>query len=78
MTCLRCQGLMVSIRLEDAGSSASYEAFSGWQCLLCGEVLEPGMAANRKAHQEPRRILARPPGTWVAGADGLKRIKPRK
>ncbi len=38
MNCLRCQGLMVTIRLEDAGSSTL--CFSGWQCLLCGEVID--------------------------------------
>jgi len=33
---LRCYGLMVTIRLEDAGSSSL--CFSAWRCLLCGEV----------------------------------------
>src|SRR5687768_13837052 len=33
MNCLRCHGLMVIIRLEDAGSSSL--CFPGWQCLMC-------------------------------------------
>jgi hypothetical protein len=36
----------VTVRLEDtAGSSL---AFSGWQCLMCGEVIDSVISANRK------------------------------
>lgn len=52
MNCRRCQGLMVTIRLEDAESST--RCYSGWQCLLCGEIVDSGIKANRKGHQEPR------------------------
>jgi hypothetical protein len=54
MNCLRCQGLMVSIRLEDAGGSSL--RFSGWQCLMCGEVIDSVITANRKElYGQPRR-----------------------
>ena len=46
MHCLRCHGLMVTLRLEDVGSSSL--CFSGWQCLMCGEVNDPVITANRK------------------------------
>jgi hypothetical protein len=46
MNCLRCHGLMVTIRLEDAGGSSL--AFSGCQCLICGEVIDSVINANRK------------------------------
>jgi len=46
MNCPRCHGLMVSIRLEDAGSSSL--CFSGWRCLLCGAVIDSVIKANRK------------------------------
>jgi len=46
MRCLRCHGLMVTIRLEDVGSSSL--CFSGWQCLMCGEVIDSVIRANRK------------------------------
>jgi hypothetical protein len=46
MHCLRCHGLMVNIRLEDVGSSSL--CFSAWQCLMCGEVIDPVIAANRQ------------------------------
>ena len=43
--------LMVTIRLEDAGSSSL--CFSGWQCLLCGEVTDPVINVNRKELHGP-------------------------
>ncbi len=58
MNCLRCQGLMVTIRLEDAGSSTL--CFSGWQCLLCGEVIDSVIDANRKGLHIPTRSQGRP------------------
>jgi len=51
MNCPRCHGLMVTIRLEDAGSSSL--CFSGWRCLLCGEVIDSGIKANRELFHEP-------------------------
>ena len=53
MNCLRCHGLMVPIRLEDAGSSTL--CVFGWQCLLCGEVIDAGIDANRKGLPVPTR-----------------------
>lgn len=78
MTCPRCHGLMVTIKLEDAQSSSSYASSSGWQCLLCGEVIDPGIKANRKGHREPVRTRARlPNGTLLSGSDELKRERTR-
>lgn len=57
MNCLRCRGLMVSIKLED--SEGSSRCSSAWQCLLCGEVIDAVIAANRKGHPEPRRYEPR-------------------
>ena len=71
MCCRRCRGLMVTIRLEDAASSTC--SFSGWQCLLCGEVTDPGIEANRDCRLEPRRNGARPPGTVPVGFGVLQR-----
>jgi len=51
MNCLRCHGLMVTIRLEDAGSSSL--CFSGWQCLICGEVIDSVIKMNRKELHGP-------------------------
>ena len=52
MNCLRCHGLMVTIRLEDVGSSLL--CVSGWQCLLCGEVTDSVINANRNVLHGPR------------------------
>jgi hypothetical protein len=60
MNCLRCHGLMALTTLEDVEGSA--RCFSGWQCLLCGEVTDAVIAANRKDHHEPRRYEPRLPG----------------
>jgi hypothetical protein len=70
MICPRCRGLMVPIRLEDVESSSL--CFSGWQCLLCGEVTDHGIAANRDGHHEPRPNRARPQGSLTA-ADRKRR-----
>ena len=76
MNCLRCHGLMVTIRLEDAGSSSL--CFSGWQCLLCGEVIDSVIATNRKSHEEPRPSRARLPyGNVLTKSRGLKRKETR-
>ncbi|HKN87305.1 MAG TPA: hypothetical protein VJV04_10630 [Nitrospiraceae bacterium] len=48
---------MVSTTLEDAEGSS--RCFSGWQCLLCGEIIDDVIAANRKGRQEPRRYEPR-------------------
>jgi hypothetical protein len=53
MHCLRCHGLMVPIWLEDAESSTL--CFPGWRCLLCGEVIDAGIDANRKGLPVPTR-----------------------
>ena len=70
---------MVSIRLEDWGNTTSRESFDGWHCLMCGEVIEPGIAANRKGHLQPVKNRARPPGydILVEGPDRLKHQRAR-
>jgi hypothetical protein len=57
MNCLRCHGLMVTIRLEDAGSSSL--CFSGWQCLQCGEVIDSVINVNRKELHGPMSSRSR-------------------
>lgn len=71
MTCLRCRGLMIATALMDVGRST--DRHSGWQCLMCGEVTDPVIAANRKHHLEPKRSGARPPGSPVMAVDHAKR-----
>ena len=64
MMCQRCQGLMVSVTLEDTQSTVMREPTLGWRCLLCGEVLDPTIAQHRKGppmpplHKPTRRLSA--------------------
>jgi hypothetical protein len=50
---------MVAIRLEDRGNMTSRH-ISGHHCLLCGEVIDPGIAANRIGDHQPTRDRTRP------------------
>ncbi len=75
MNCLRCHGLMVPARLEEAAGVTSGESLSGWKCLLCGEVIDSVIAANRKHHLEPKRNRARLRNSTVpARAGASKRL----
>ncbi len=59
MSCSRCNGLMVATSLEEAADVTSGGSLSGWKCLLCGEVIDSVIAANRKHRQEPKQNRAR-------------------
>jgi len=64
---------MVPTRLEEAVGATSGESIFGWKCLLCGEVIDSVIAANRKGHQDPMASRARLPyGTVLAKSRGLK------
>jgi len=73
MSCLRCHGLMVPTRLEEAAGVTSGGSLSGWKCLLCGEVIDSVIAANRKHPQEPKRHRARLPNGAVPAKAGASR-----
>ena len=53
MMCQRCQGLMVSVTLEDTESTVMHEPTLGWRCVLCGEILDPIIAQHRKGPRKP-------------------------
>jgi len=78
MTCPRCQGLMVSIPLEDRECSAPGEPILGWRCLLCGELVDETIVANRKSELEPERH--RPPICFpvLVGVAGGATRKPNR
>ena len=54
MNCPRCHGLMVSVMLEDAEGTIAKEPVIACRCLLCGEVLDPTIAENRRHSRERR------------------------
>ncbi len=78
MTCSRCQGLMASIALDDQESSPLGEPILGWRCLLCGEVVDETIVANRKSVRKPehrRKAICFP--ALVGAAAGATR-KPNR
>jgi hypothetical protein len=64
MMCSRCDGLRRIVKMKDVVSGQS---FSGWQCLLCGDVIDSVIIANRKSHAEPTPSRARLPGSVPVG-----------
>jgi hypothetical protein len=72
VTCLRCQGLMLPIVLEDSESTTV--KYDGWQCVLCGDVIDLKILANRGHHAKPTRSGARPPGS-IPSAPKRKRLR---
>lgn len=45
MTCERCGGLSVAAHFE-GGQAWAYD---GWECLLCGNIIDPVIMTNRDA-----------------------------
>ncbi len=78
MTCPRCQGLMVSIPLEDRECSAPGESILGWRCLLCGELVDETIVANRKSVLEPENHRARIRFPALVGAAAGATRKPNR
>ncbi len=75
MTCPRCQGLMASIALDDQESSPLGEPILGWRCLLCGEIIDETIVANRKRVWKPehRRQAIRFPALVGAAAGATRK-----
>ncbi len=56
MECVKCRGLMVSDRFVDLAESGERE-FGGWRCLVCGNITDPVIVANRLQPTAPSRPL---------------------
>ena len=67
MECTRCHGVMVPEVFEDLHDDTGVLAFQGWRCLLCGEIIDPVIAAHRQGRPTPVLRRAR---TRVATALG--------
>lgn len=46
MDCVRCQGFMVVDCFVDLAASGE-TAFNGWRCVVCGNISDPVIIANR-------------------------------
>jgi len=50
---------MVEETFVDLQVSPSVSSFSGWRCMICGEILDPIILQNRTRHPEPQYGRAR-------------------
>ena len=57
MQCVRCNGLMVEDRFIDLWDDTGQIEFGGWRCLVCGNIADPIILANRQNPPEVRRPL---------------------
>lgn len=58
--CLRCGCLMVMVRLQDrriAGLEGEPQRLVGWQCLICGKVVDLHSLVHR--HEQLERDASR-------------------
>ena len=60
MECVRCRGLMIVDHFVDLAQSGTAE-FSGWRCLLCGNITDSVIAANRQQPPVLKRPLPKRP-----------------
>lgn len=47
MDCPRCRGHMTYDRFQDLGDDTGQLSFSGWRCMICGEILDAVIVSNR-------------------------------
>ena len=47
MRCQRCHGLMVPDFIEERPEQWVLHCVSAWRCVVCGEVIDPVIVANR-------------------------------
>ena len=67
MECPRCQGLMVGEVFNGMSGDPRVRGAAGWRCLICGEIVDPVIAANRSAPNAPKQSAANPrlwPRRW--------------
>ena len=53
MQCHRCKGEMVVEKFQDFNDDTGRLNFHGWRCLICGEIFDPVIYANRRHHPPP-------------------------
>jgi hypothetical protein len=52
--CPRCGGTLAYVNFY-----GSHEQFWGWKCLICGEIVDPVILANRQLMKSGHRIDVR-------------------
>jgi len=52
MKCDKCGGMMTSDYMLDLRDDTGAYGFEPWRCMLCGEVTDPVILANRQAQDQ--------------------------
>jgi hypothetical protein len=52
--CLRCSGAVIYDKFYGA-----HEQYWGWKCLICGEIIDPVILANRQMMRAGQGISVR-------------------
>ena len=52
--CPRCGGFMTPVRYSDWASDTVQQTSRAWKCVLCGHVIDPVIATNRRRCQTRR------------------------
>ena len=53
--CARCGGLLIPVRYSDWAGDTVEQTSRAWKCVLCGHVIDPVIATNRR-RSELRRL----------------------
>ena len=49
--CPRCRGLMYSVSYGHWGHPQDAQTGRAWNCIHCGEMIDPVIVANRRLHE---------------------------
>ena len=60
MTCIRCEGLMVSDILIDIQESSQPMWIRGWRCVACGNIVDKLILKHRMIQRSYVGLSARP------------------
>jgi len=53
MNCLRCQSPMMSEVFQNLSGDAGVVWFTGWRCIVCGDMVDPIILKHRQRAQPP-------------------------
>jgi hypothetical protein len=53
MECPRCHGNMAHDNFQDLYDDTGRLSFSGWRCMICGEILDAVIVSNRTNRTGP-------------------------
>lgn len=60
MNCAKCGGVMTPDYMVDLHDDCGVFSITPWRCMICGEVTDPVIAANRLRATAGRTSMAEP------------------